>query len=173
MGNFLQDLLDTLFAPAGMASGLLGQPPPISWQDMFKPVGIPEAIQTDIDTPPLTPDEPWIRKDFLFWEAAVLGSIVAAPALYAAYTARRKGKRKKRDEKILVELNDASNRSVALLASIGPAIGFPIAYMTIQGLEARGVISKGLGNTVQTLMAGAVVGQAASSITGLIGAVKR
>ena len=169
MGDFWQDLLDTLLAPAGMVSGLLGQPAPVSWQDMFKPAGLLQPLTNE----EAGSEDKYIRADFLFWEAAELGSIVAAPALYAAYTARRKGKRKKRDDRILTELNDSSNRAVGLLASIGPAIGFPMAYMTVQCLETRGVISKGLGNTVQTLMAGAVVGQAASSITGLIGAVKR
>jgi len=154
---------DLLFAPGGFFGQTLGT--------YLLPGG--EITPTKLTDEEIESDDKIIHKDFLFWEAAILGSIVAAPALYAAYTAPRKGKRKKRDDRILTELNDSSNRAVGLLASIGPAIGFPMAYMSIQGLEARGVISKGLGNTIQTLMAGAVVGQAASSITGLIGAVKR
>ena len=125
------------------------------------PVGLRQAEQQIIE---LNPAERLVRSDYLLWEAAILGGILLAPVVYRAANAPRKGKRGQRQEEIASALDSSSNRAVSLLAAIGPAIAFPAAYITVQGLENRGVISKGLGDDVQTLMATLAGGQAASGI---------
>ena len=143
---------------------------------------LPGAESVVFYTPPVFGEGPYAAADpdpehktkpiFLLGTAAVLGGIAAAPLLYKAYTSRSRGKKAKRAAEIGQEVETASNRAVMLAASLMPAIGLPVAYLGIQELEARGVISKGLGDSVQTLIAAGAVAPAIGGITGLISKVK-
>jgi len=106
-------------------------------------------------------------KKFLYTEAAILGGICAAPALYRYATARSKGKRAKRDALMALELDNASNRAVTLLAALGPAVVFPATYITIQKMERAKIISKGLGDAVQSLMTAMAVAPVAGAAVNL------
>ena len=137
---------------------------------------------TGIDVPGLGTTAPLAAADpdpehkakpvFILGTAAVLGGMVAAPLLYKAYTSRLRGKKAKRAAVLGAEVETASNRAVMVAASLLPALGLPIAYIGIQELEARGTISKGLGDSVQALIAAGAVAPAIGGITGLISKVK-
>lgn len=155
IGNFIQAAFSQKWNPYTGLPADQTQP-----TGLFGPGSVTNPVPSDT--------EQGIRKDFLMWEAVVLGGMIAAPVIYRAYAGSKKGKRARMNEDMAIALDNASARSVALLASIGPAIGFPMAYMSVQCLEDRGVITKGLGNTVQSLMAVAAAGQAASAVGGLL-----
>ena len=152
------DMIGLLFSPGTNIAYGIGEPTVAQ----IKPVAAAEPS-----------DEKLIRKDFLLYEALVLGGIVGAPVIYRAAMGYRRGKKKKVNENMALALEGSSARATALLAALGPAIGFPMAYMTVQCLEARGVISKGLGDSMQTLMAAAATGQAASGVGGLISSLTK
>ena len=104
--------------------------------------------------------------------AAVLGGVALAPFVYRAYSRPRRGKRAKQAQELALAVDDASNRAVTLLAALLPAVGLPIAYLGVQELEARGVISKGLGDSVQTLIAAGAVAPAIGGVASLAASVK-
>jgi hypothetical protein len=47
-------------------------------------------------------------------------------------------------------------------------MGIPISYIGVQMMEDHGMITKGLGDAVQTLITTAAAGQVLSGLTGLI-----
>ena len=93
-------------------------------------------------------------------------AIAAAPVVYSAYRASLRGKKARKAVDIGPSLEYASNRATTILAAMAPAIGMPIAYITIQALEDKGIIEKGLGDAVQTMIA---AGVAAPAIGGALG----
>lgn len=111
------------------------------------------------------PQDVYRAKKFLAAEAMILGSVVAAPAIYKLATGSKKRKSartKKREEAIATELSHASTRASTMLAAFGPAFAIPATYITVQGLENAKYISKGLGDAVQGLLT-------ASAAAGLVG----
>ncbi len=124
------------------------------------------AAQTEVIRS--TEEEKLVRSDFLVYEAAILGGIVAAPLIYRAAVGRKKGKKGKVNAEMAKDFDDASNRAVALLSVLGPAFAFPTAYITVQGLENRGIITKKLGNDVQMLLTAAAAGPAISGFSGAL-----
>ena len=108
---------------------------------------------------------------FLLGEAAILGGIAAAPTLYKALRKTRgKGSRRgKRDAEVSDSLEGASHRATTILAALAPAIGLPLAYITVQQLENANVITKGLGDGVQTMIAAGAVAPAIGGVASLIG----
>jgi len=119
------------------------------------------------DAPDTTGDVVAAKK-FLMIEAAILGGIVAAPFVYRAALGSRKGKRAKADDKLLAELDMSSNRATTLLAALGPAVVFPLTYITVQKMEGAQIISKGLGDAVQSLMTAMAVAPVAGAAVNLV-----
>lgn len=99
-------------------------------------------------------------------------TLAAAPTLYRAFTKPRKGKKAKDRDAMAQSLDDASMRATTLAAAMLPAAGLPIAYITVQALEAKGVLSKALGDAVQTLIAAGAVAPAIGGMGDLLKAVK-
>jgi len=105
-----------------------------------------------------------VKPMFLGPTAVVLGGVALAPFIYKAYSSRLRGKRAKRASELGEAIESSANRATAVLAALIPAVGIPIAYIGVQELEARGVISKGLGDAVQGLMAAGVVAPAVGAV---------
>ena len=101
---------------------------------------------------------------------AALGLVAtSAPALYIAYKGRKRGKKARTaNEATYLALEGASNRATSLLAGLAPAFAVPIAYIGVQELENKGVITKSLGDAVQGLMTAGVVAPAIGNIIGSV-----
>jgi hypothetical protein len=155
--------INLLFSPFGLVEEVIGEP-----------VLTPSMPAESPSTPEEISDSKARATRFLLAEGAILAGAVALPAAYIAYKGQKKGKKAKRaakDDKMLLAMNDASNRAVSLLAAIGPAVLLPVSYITVQKLEDAGVITKGLGDATQTLMTVAAAGQVASGIGSIVKAV--
>ena len=129
---------------------------------------VTDALQGPKDAAP----EHKMKPIILTATAAVLGGVALAPFVYRAYSRPRRGKRSKDHDRMALAVDDASNRAVTLLAALLPAVGLPIAYLGIQELETRGVISKGLGDSVQGLIAAGAVAPAIGGIASIAAKVK-
>jgi len=98
-------------------------------------------------------------------------AVLAAPALYIAYTGQKRGKNAKQGiegDKAFLALEGASNRAVSLASALAPVAAFPASYIGVQLLEDAGYIRKGTGDAVQTIMTGAVIGPAIGNIIGSV-----
>ena len=149
-----------------------GATPP-STSPYYTPPGTPSVPGVSYPAPSVEYEaEPdFAAKRLLLFEAGVLGAIVAAPALYAAYNARKGPK--KRQTNILGDgtylgLEGASNRAVSLLAALAPAFALPLTYITVQALEDCKYIRSGVGNTVQTVIVGGALAPAVGNIIGSV-----
>ena len=108
---------------------------------------------------------------FLLKTAIALGAISAAPAIYALYNQRRTKKHRVKDiteDGMFLALEGASNRATSLIAGILPAFALPIAYIGVEELEERAIISGPLGDDVQTLMAAGVIAPAVGNVIGSV-----
>jgi len=92
----------------------------------------------------------------------------SAPVIYIAYKGRKRGKKGKANEATYLALEGASNRATSLLAGLAPAFAMPIAYIGVQELENKGVITKDLGDAVQGLMVAGVVAPAIGNVIGSV-----
>ena len=102
----------------------------------------------------------------------VLLILLAAGPLYRM-SAPQKASRKaakgfKYDEKVGDSLDAMSANAVRLMASVGPAIGLPASYIGVQMMEDHDMITKGLGDAVQTLITTAAAGGVANLVAKLI-----
>lgn len=111
--------------------------------------------------------------DRWFTTLAVGGlGIASAPVLYKAFATPKKGKRRKDHDSMVESIDDASRRATTLLAALLPAIGLPIAYISVQALEEKKVIDKSLGDAVQTLIAAGAAAPAIGGVASLMAKVK-
>ena len=149
------------------------------------PWGIPQALtDTGIYSPyggigevqaPIPPsdtsgqgDSKAVIPGFLALCAAIGVTATAAPAIYIALKGRKRGKKGKANEATYLALEGASNRVTSLLAGLAPAFAMPIAYIGVQELENKGIITKDLGNAVQSLMVAGVVAPAIGNVIGSV-----
>ena len=98
-------------------------------------------------------------KMFLLAEFAGIAAIAAAPVLYRAYKGQKglkNAKKQAQADKIASSLDASSERMLGLLGKLGPYAAIPAAYITVQALEDAEYITRGVGNAVQTIMAGSV-----------------
>ena len=140
----------------------------------WTPLGVFDVTIKDPVDDGSTPEDVASARKFLLAEAALLGGVVAAPAMYALYRAASKpakGKKRAAADTMSLELSHASTRATTLLSAFGPAFAIPATYITVQGLENAKYITKGLGDAVQALLtasaAAGLVGGVAGVITGL------
>jgi len=165
--GWLDDLWYYITTPGWKLAGLKDPLSPLGQADfpgLFPPGLDPSESEKDDSTK----EGELAAKKFLYTEAAILTGIVAAPALYRYATGRSRGKRAKRDAAVAAELDNASNRAVTLLAALGPAVAFPLTYITIQKMEGAKIISKGLGDGVQGLMTAMAVAPVAGAAVNLV-----
>ena len=162
--------LDLLwFSPLAYLTG--GTTPPIlSWRDTYG--GGSETPPTP-PTPPTDQsgqgDDKAVAPGFLSLCMALGIAATAAPVVYIAYKGRKRGKKARTaNEATYLALEGASNRATSLLAGLAPAFAVPIAYIGVQELENKGIITKDLGNAVQGLMTAGVVAPAIGNIIGSV-----
>ena len=158
--SFWLDLL--WFSPLAYLTG--GTTPPVLiWENTY---GGGSA------TPPVDQsgqnDTKAVKPGFLSICMALGIAATAAPVIYIAYKGRKRGKKGKANEATYLALEGASNRATSLLAGLAPAFAVPIAYIGVQELENKGIITKDLGNAVQGLMTAGVVAPAIGNIIGSV-----
>ena len=118
------------------------------------------------------PDPKTTISKYWYYAGAGLLALLAAGPLYRM-SAPQKGSRKRSkgytyDEKVADSLDAASVNATRVLASLAPAMGIPISYIGVQMMEDHDMITKGLGDAVQTLITTAAAGQLATGLGGLI-----
>ena len=160
--------LDLLwFSPMAYLTG--GTTPPIlSWENTYgslQQTGGP--VEPPIDQSGQGETKA-VRPGFLTLCMALGVAATAAPVVYIAYKGRKRGKKGKANEATYLALEGASNRATSLLAGLAPAFAVPIAYIGVQELENKGIITKDLGNAVQGLMTAGVVAPAIGNIIGSV-----
>jgi hypothetical protein len=128
--------------------------------------------EQDRITDPKTDDKDVWASRWLLGLAVVGIGVTCAPVAYKAFLRPRRGKRSKEASDIGESLDFASSRATTLLAALLPAAGLPIAYITVQALEKKNIITSGLGNAVQSLIAAGAVAPAIGGIGDLVKAVK-
>ena len=104
-------------------------------------------------------------RKFLIYEGVILGA-AAMPALYAL-SLRKKRKLKPGEERLGVALENASNALGTLTATAiaAPVVAAGLTYITVQKMEDAELVTKGLGDAVQTLLAVSAAGPAIAGIT--------
>lgn len=144
------------------------------WKNIFAPGStlewIPEPIKEIFapdtnDTEP-TPDQIKQAQRHLIFLLGAAPVVTLIPALYAA-SLRSKRKLKEKDEKIGIALENASNATATLFQTClaSPVIAAVYAYLVIQKAEQAKYISKGLGDTMQTIIGVSAAGPAIQGIT--------
>lgn len=108
-----------------------------------------------------TEEEVRTARKHLLSMAAILGLGVFAPVVYTTLMSRRRTRSKKKKSAfeqtgLAMERGGELYNNLILTAIASPAIALPIAYIGVQKLEDGQIITKGLGNAVQTLMTVAV-----------------
>jgi len=121
------------------------------------------------------PDPKTTISKYWYYAGAGLLALLAAGPLYRM-SAPQKGSRKRSkgytyDEKVAVSLDAASANVASLAVSMGPVIAFPASYIAVQMMEDHDMITKGLGNAVQTLMATMAAGQVAEGAGSIISSI--
>jgi hypothetical protein len=101
----------------------------------------------------------WLRVMF-----GIPVAILGAPIAYKAITSGYKGKRAQKASEVGESLENASTRAVTLASAYLPAFGLPVAYITVQAMEKKGYITKGLGDAVQSLIAAGAVAPAIGGV---------
>jgi heme/copper-type cytochrome/quinol oxidase subunit 2 len=130
----------------------------------------PPAPEPGTDSPE---NEAVARKQLAVVGVAAL-ALVSAPALYIAYKASSKGKKRKMNEKELMygqTLENASTQATGVLmtALAAPALSTAAAYILVQKLEDAKFITRGLGNATQGLLTVAAAGPALQGIGAIAG----
>lgn len=113
------------------------------------------------------------RKQLATLTAAMVG-VVAAPAIYAAYLGSSKKRKKKLTDKQIIQGKAIENASaqatgVLMTAIAAPAIAAASAYILVQKLEDGRLITKGLGDAAQALLAVAAAGPAIQGVGQIAG----
>ena len=147
--------------------------------------GVEIASGTDIPildkAPSTVDDEPTdrqiakARRDLAIMLAAPFLLVPAVPAAYALYKGRKRPSKRRTaesEERIGVALENASNASSTLIqtALAAPVVAAAYTYIAVQKAETGKLISKGLGDAVQTLLA---AGAVAPAIGGIIGGIAK
>ena len=160
----------------GGVSQYLGITGPLSFWGLFG-ANTPEELLADIRPvrPTLGPDVTngtgEVKLGFLGLTGIILTVAAAAPVGYALYNARKRPKKRVKDlsqDGTYLALEGASNRATSLLAGLLPAFALPIAYIGVEELEQKHIITGALGDRVQTLMAAGVVAPAVGNIIGSV-----
>ena len=115
------------------------------------------------------------RRDLAIMLAVPFVVIPAVPVIYAALQGRKRPKNARtaqKQEMVGVALENASNASSTLLqtALAAPVVAAAYTYIAVQKAETGKIISKGLGDAVQTLLAVSAAGPAIQGITSTVSA---
>ena len=170
LDSLISDIQD-LFASKGMSPTQYAEAitaPPVAGGPTVNPYT--GAIISPTSVPGGSSDTP-TGGHFLFRAALVCLGVAAAPAIYAAYNAQKGPKKRSSDitsDGMFLALEGASNRATSLLAGILPAFAFPIAYIGIEELEEKRIISGALGDDVQALMTAGVLAPAVGNVIGSV-----
>ena len=166
-------IFDTLASLAGSALGL-------EYDIFMAPYTAGKPLDDFLDIAPETPDAATdkqvlaARRDLVVMLAAPFLLVPAIPAAYALASgkASRKGKRAADQERIGIALENASTASSTLIqtALAAPVVAAAYTYIAVQKAETGKLISKGLGDAVQTLLAVSASGPAIQGITSTISA---
>jgi hypothetical protein len=94
--------------------------------------------------------------------------VAYAPVAYKAYASGSRGRRRKGVQDTVVALDAASSRATAMITAFAPIVAMPAAYIAVDELENREIISGPLGDDVQVLIAAMASGQLVSGLLGLV-----
>lgn len=154
---------DRVLTPSGFA------------EDLVEKVAADLGIDGSDDIPKTAVSRYW-----LYAGAGLIALLAAGPiyrlAATQAHTTPKKGSRKRSkaytfNEQTAASLDAASLNATRVIASLAPAVALPVSYIGVQMMEDHGMITKGLGDAVQTLITVSASGQALSGVASLAGAV--
>ena len=176
-----------LFVPLADVSPQLGLPTPIALSplELFGPGTTADVVQwlpspLDITKALIPPDESTgnggggedLKKNlFLPLLLGGMALVAAAPTVYRVATSKAKGKQAAVADKVAKSLDDSSERATSLIRTFLPIIALPATYIAIDELENRKIISGGLGDATQTLIATMAAGDIVSGLSGIVKAV--
>jgi len=111
------------------------------------------------------------KNRFLPYLLGGMAAVVCAPIAYNAFFRPKKGKRAKDGDNVAQSLDLASSRATTLITAFAPVVALPVAYIAVDELENRKIISGALGDDVQLLMTAMASGSLLSGVAGIVKAV--